>query len=86
MKYSFYLLTFQIGNYFFTICVIIIIFRNCLFRALGDQLDGNNRRHHYHRSETVKYMIENRNDFEPFVEDDCSFHDHGMCLFPFITL
>jgi len=49
---------------------------NCLFRALGDQLDGNNRRHHYHRSETVKYMIENRNDFEPFVEDDCSFHDH----------
>lgn len=49
---------------------------NCLFRSLGDQLDGHNRRHHFHRSETVKYMLANRNDFEPFVEDDCSFSDH----------
>lgn len=49
---------------------------NCLFRSLGDQLDGHNRRHYFHRSETVKYMLANRNDFEPFVEDDCSFNDH----------
>ncbi|XP_078486998.1 OTU domain-containing protein 3-like isoform X1 [Ciona intestinalis] len=49
---------------------------NCLFRALADQLEGNSRRHLHHREETVSYMVEHRTDFEPFVEDDCSFNDH----------
>uniref|UniRef100_H2XX74 OTU domain-containing protein 3 n=1 Tax=Ciona intestinalis TaxID=7719 RepID=H2XX74_CIOIN len=49
---------------------------NCLFRALADQLEGNSRRHLHHREETVRYMVEHRADFEPFVEDDCSFNDH----------
>lgn len=52
-------------------------FRNCLFRALGDQIDGYSFRHLHHREQTVKYMVEHRNDFEPFVEDDCTFDDHG---------
>ncbi|XP_076804095.1 OTU domain-containing protein 3-like [Clavelina lepadiformis] len=49
---------------------------NCLFRALGDQLEGHSRNHQIHREETVKFMVENRSDFEPFLEDDCSFHDY----------
>nr|CAB3264600.1 OTU domain-containing protein 3-like [Phallusia mammillata] len=49
---------------------------NCLFRALGDQIDGHSSRHLYHREQTVRYMVEHRNDFEPFVEDDCTFDNH----------
>ncbi|NXI71610.1 OTUD3 protein, partial [Anseranas semipalmata] len=49
---------------------------NCLFRALGDQLEGHSRNHLRHRQETVEYMIKQREDFEPFVEDDVPFEKH----------
>ncbi|XP_066493219.1 OTU domain-containing protein 3 isoform X1 [Tiliqua scincoides] len=49
---------------------------NCLFRALGDQLEGHSRNHLKHRQETVDYMINRREDFEPFVEDDVPFEKH----------
>ncbi|XP_018428148.1 PREDICTED: OTU domain-containing protein 3 [Nanorana parkeri] len=49
---------------------------NCLFRALGDQLEGHSRNHLKHRQETVDYMIRHRDDFEPFVEDDVPFAKH----------
>lgn len=49
---------------------------NCLFRALNDQLEGHTRNHLKYRFETVQYMKEHRNDFEPFVEDDVPFDQH----------
>lgn len=49
---------------------------NCLFRALGDQLEGHSRGHLHLRQETVHYMRTHRNDFEPFVEDDVPFEKH----------
>ncbi|KAM4646724.1 OTU domain-containing protein 3-like [Amazona ochrocephala] len=49
---------------------------NCLFRALGDQLEGHSRNHLRHRQETVDYMIQQREDFEPFVEDNVPFERH----------
>ncbi|XP_064894160.1 OTU domain-containing protein 3 [Columba livia] len=49
---------------------------NCLFRALGDQLEGHSQNHLRHRQETVDYMIKQREDFEPFVEDDVPFDKH----------
>ncbi|XP_064423928.1 OTU domain-containing protein 3 [Latimeria chalumnae] len=49
---------------------------NCLFRALGDQLEGHSLNHLKHRQETVDYMIQHREDFEPFVEDDVPFDKH----------
>ncbi|XP_056398040.1 OTU domain-containing protein 3 [Hyla sarda] len=49
---------------------------NCLFRALGDQLEGHSRNHLTHRQETVDYMVKHREDFEPFVEDDVPFDRH----------
>ena len=52
-------------------------FSNCLFRALGDQLEGHSRNHYRHRQEVVKYMLDHRKDFEPFVEDDVPFDDHS---------
>uniref|UniRef100_A0A8D0L1G6 OTU domain-containing protein 3 n=1 Tax=Sphenodon punctatus TaxID=8508 RepID=A0A8D0L1G6_SPHPU len=53
---------------------------NCLFRALGDQLEGHSRNHLKHRQETVDYMIKQRDDFEPFVEDDVPFEKHVVNL------
>ncbi|CAL8363849.1 unnamed protein product [Lota lota] len=49
---------------------------NCLFRALGDQLEGHSRGHIRLRQETVQYMKSHRHDFEPFVEDDVPFTEH----------
>ncbi|KAL8623738.1 hypothetical protein ACOMHN_040084 [Nucella lapillus] len=49
---------------------------NCLFRALGDQLEGHCRNHYRHRQEIVQYMLDHRKDFEPFVEDDVPFDIH----------
>ncbi|XP_063065011.1 OTU domain-containing protein 3 [Engraulis encrasicolus] len=49
---------------------------NCLFRALGDQLEGHSRGHLRLRQETVQYMSEHRQDFEPFVEDEVPFTQH----------
>ncbi|XP_038154441.1 OTU domain-containing protein 3 [Cyprinodon tularosa] len=49
---------------------------NCLFRALGDQLEGHSRGHLQLRQETVQYMMSHRQDFEPFVEDDVPFPQH----------
>ncbi|XP_030393299.1 OTU domain-containing protein 3 [Gopherus evgoodei] len=53
---------------------------NCLFRALGDQLEGHSRNHLKYRQETVDYMIKQREDFEPFVEDDVPFERHVASL------
>ena len=69
---------------------------NCLFRALGDQLDGQVQEHMAHREAVVRYMRHHRwlistsistpidfffrDDFEPFVEDDISFDDHVSSL------
>lgn len=53
---------------------------NCLFRALGDQLDGHGRGHRKHRHDVVEFMSEHRGDFEPFVEDDVPFDRHVECL------
>lgn len=49
---------------------------NCLFRALGDQLEGHGRNHFNHRQDVVEYILEHRADFEPFVEDDVPFDRH----------
>ncbi|XP_069954089.1 OTU domain-containing protein 3 isoform X1 [Cherax quadricarinatus] len=49
---------------------------NCLFGALGDQLDGVPTFHQKHRQDVVAYMRQHRNDFEPFVEDDVPFDRH----------
>ena len=52
-----------------------------MFRALGDQLDGHMGNHYRHRQDTTTYMLEHRDDFQPFVEDDLPFEKHSMCGF-----
>jgi OTU domain-containing protein 3 len=53
---------------------------NCLFRSFSDQLEGNENNYKFFRTETVyyiikqiKHMVENRDNFEPFIEDDQKF-------------
>ena len=40
---------------------------NCLFRALSDQIEGNEGNHLLYRKQVCEYMRKNRVDFEPFV-------------------
>lgn len=54
-----------------------------MFRALGDQLDGHMGNHYRHRQDTTTYMLEHRDDFQPFVEDDLPFEKHSMNTFCF---
>ncbi|XP_029651126.1 OTU domain-containing protein 3 isoform X1 [Octopus sinensis] len=49
---------------------------NCLFRALGDQLEGHGRNHYCHRLKVVEYMLKNKKDFAPFVEDNIQFEHY----------
>ncbi|KAG2430861.1 hypothetical protein HXX76_009835 [Chlamydomonas incerta] len=46
---------------------------NCFFRALGDQLKGEEKAHAELRARIVAFMSEHEDDFAPFVEDDESF-------------
>ena len=50
---------------------------NCLFRALADQLDGTDDGHLRYRRIIAKYLADHREEFEPFVEDNRSFDEHG---------
>ncbi|CAN4093741.1 unnamed protein product [Withania somnifera] len=49
---------------------------NCFFRALGDQLEGNEEEHEKYRDMTVKFIRNNRDMFEPFIEDDVPFDEY----------
>ncbi len=43
---------------------------NCLFRALGDQLEGNEKLHMKYRQEAVNFIELQKEEFAPFIEDD----------------
>uniref|UniRef100_A0A7N0ZZU6 OTU domain-containing protein n=1 Tax=Kalanchoe fedtschenkoi TaxID=63787 RepID=A0A7N0ZZU6_KALFE len=52
---------------------------NCFFRALADQLEGDEEEHQKYRDMVVKYIEKNREMFEPFIEDEVPF-DNYCCL------
>eukprot|EP00644_Phytophthora_capsici_P016716 jgi/Phyca11/122088/e_gw1.47.370.1 len=49
---------------------------NCLFRALGDQLYGDQHQHAQVRKNIVNYLEQHRSDFEPFMEDEEKFEKY----------
>ncbi|KAH7850888.1 hypothetical protein Vadar_004224 [Vaccinium darrowii] len=49
---------------------------NCFFRAFADQVEGNEEEHQRYRSMVVQFMLDNRDMFEPFIEDDASFEEY----------
>eukprot|EP01102_Stenamoeba_stenopodia_P009749 TRINITY_DN2887_c0_g1_i1.p1 TRINITY_DN2887_c0_g1~~TRINITY_DN2887_c0_g1_i1.p1 ORF type:complete len:458 (+),score=135.73 TRINITY_DN2887_c0_g1_i1:165-1538(+) len=42
---------------------------NCLFRALGDQVEGAQDKHEHYRARVVSFIKDNREQFEPFIID-----------------
>ncbi|KAF7828702.1 OTU domain-containing protein 3 isoform X1 [Senna tora] len=53
---------------------------NCFFRALADQLDGNEEEHCKYRSMVVKHILDNREMFEPFIEDEVPFDEYCQSM------
>ncbi|KAF8406293.1 hypothetical protein HHK36_008378 [Tetracentron sinense] len=49
---------------------------NCFFRALADQLEGNEEEHGKYRLMVVQYIMKHRETFEPFIEDDVPFDEY----------
>ncbi|KZV39741.1 OTU domain-containing protein 3-like [Dorcoceras hygrometricum] len=49
---------------------------NCFFRALADQLEGNEDEHEKYRSMVTRFIENNREKFEPFVEDEVPFDEY----------
>lgn len=49
---------------------------NCLFRAISDQITGNENLHGEYRVLAIDFMRSNSDDFSPFVEDDEPFGDY----------
>uniref|UniRef100_A0A453DD84 OTU domain-containing protein n=2 Tax=Aegilops tauschii subsp. strangulata TaxID=200361 RepID=A0A453DD84_AEGTS len=49
---------------------------NCFFRAMGDQLEGDEGQHIKYREMVVHYIVEHREEFEPFIEDEVPFDDY----------
>lgn len=52
--------------------VVMFICRNCLFRALVDQLPDQTGCHNHRilRRDIIEYMKSHPDDFAPFMEDD----------------
>ncbi|GMH06409.1 hypothetical protein Nepgr_008249 [Nepenthes gracilis] len=53
---------------------------NCFFRALADQLEGNEDEHEKYRTMVVHHIMENREMFEPFIEDDAPFEKYCQSI------
>ena len=46
---------------------------NCLFRSIGDQVEGDPTKHRFYRDRIVDYILDNRDFFCNFIEDDEDF-------------
>ncbi|KAJ0989489.1 hypothetical protein J5N97_007845 [Dioscorea zingiberensis] len=53
---------------------------NCFFRALADQLEGNEEEHTKFRHMVVQYISNHREEFEPFIEDDVPFDEYCQSM------
>lgn len=49
---------------------------NCLFRAVCDQLEGSQGNYRQYRNEAIDYIVQNKDDFAPFIDDDQTFDEY----------
>ncbi|KAL3676072.1 hypothetical protein R1sor_026020 [Riccia sorocarpa] len=49
---------------------------NCFFRAVADQLEGNEEEHAKYRRMVVDYLEQHRAEFEPFLEEETPFDEY----------
>jgi len=43
---------------------------NCLFRAIADQLEGNEELHEIYRAKTINHIMKNKDHYKMFLDDD----------------
>jgi OTU domain-containing protein 3 len=43
---------------------------NCLFRAISDQLEGDEKFHRKYRQDAYDFIEQNKEQYAPFIEDD----------------
>ncbi|XP_027150906.1 OTU domain-containing protein 3 isoform X1 [Coffea eugenioides] len=55
-------------------------FSCCLGRALADQLEGNEEEHEKYRNMVVRFIMKNREMFEPFIEDEVPFDEYCQSM------
>eukprot|EP01017_Pseudomicrothorax_dubius_P044809 TRINITY_DN7625_c0_g2_i1.p1 TRINITY_DN7625_c0_g2~~TRINITY_DN7625_c0_g2_i1.p1 ORF type:complete len:187 (-),score=37.27 TRINITY_DN7625_c0_g2_i1:382-942(-) len=48
---------------------------NCLFRAVSDQLEGNEANHRKYRVQAFEYLAENPQEFMPYIDTDTTSWD-----------
>ena len=48
---------------------------NCFFRAIAHQIEGNEEEHSRYREMVVEYIMQHREDFEPFIENNVNFDE-----------
>ncbi|XP_039004070.1 OVARIAN TUMOR DOMAIN-containing deubiquitinating enzyme 7-like [Hibiscus syriacus] len=53
---------------------------NCFFRALADQLEGDEEQHGKYRCMVVQYIVKRHEIFEPFIEDDVPFDEYCQSM------
>ncbi|XP_024402364.1 OVARIAN TUMOR DOMAIN-containing deubiquitinating enzyme 7 isoform X1 [Physcomitrium patens] len=56
--------------------VLVTADGNCFFRAVAEQLEGDEEQHARYRQMVVNYLQEHREEFEPFVEDEVPFDEY----------
>ena len=49
---------------------------NCFFRAIAHQIEGHEEEHSRYREMVVEYIMQHREDFEPFIEDNVDFDEY----------
>ena len=49
---------------------------NCFFRAIAHQIEGDEKEHSRYREMVVEYIMQHREDFEPFIEDNVDFDEY----------
>ena len=49
---------------------------NCFFRAIAHQIEGDENEHRKYREMVVEYIMEQRENFEPFVEYNMNFDEY----------
>ncbi|KAK7263161.1 hypothetical protein RJT34_30746 [Clitoria ternatea] len=63
------------------VCILeVTAYGNCFFRAIADQLEGNEEEHQKYRSMVVKHIADNREMFEPFIEDEVPFDEYCQSM------
>ena len=49
---------------------------NCFFREIAHQIEGDEEEHSRYREMVVEYIMQHREDFEPFIEDNLNFGEY----------